>query len=299
MAYTERYPERVEKLILISPVGVPIESEEIKSRRGAGFSVRRSIFSALFESGVNPCSALRAGPEGQGSKIFTSWTDQHMMGSPMEEKAVVKDYLYANCILPGSGDHCLSRLLTMHAYARKPTLHRIPNLRVNSVSFLYGATDWMDPRWALDVKRICQEQRSGMSRGQSEEKFQRDGDQDQNKKQNKKQTDQQNLNQDSLQDSSHGSKQESDCLPPTVSVYRVQDAGHMLLMENWREFNAGMIKAIVAGSTDHRNVGGRLGDGTSSSGNGQGRSQGGQTSGSVSASVPSSSFSETEFPVEL
>jgi hypothetical protein len=43
------------------------------------------------------------------------------------------------------------------AYARKPTVYRIPNVKVPHITFIYGEYDWMDVNGGLDVQRICHE----------------------------------------------------------------------------------------------------------------------------------------------
>lgn len=69
------------------------------------------------------------------------------------------DYLFHSAMLPGSGEFCLNRILKPGAYARKPTVNRIPKLDVENVSFIYGQYDWMDPMGGLEVQRRCNEMR--------------------------------------------------------------------------------------------------------------------------------------------
>lgn len=74
-----------------------------------------------------------------------------------EEQEILTDYMYTGNVLPGSGEYGLSRLLLPGAIAKQPGLHRIPNLQVKKVSFLYGAFDWMDVNGGLAVKAACKE----------------------------------------------------------------------------------------------------------------------------------------------
>jgi len=60
-------------------------------------------------------------------------------------------YLYTNAALPASGEDCLNKVIKPTAFARVPTLHRIPFLKVAHVSFIYGQNDWMDPTGGIDV----------------------------------------------------------------------------------------------------------------------------------------------------
>lgn len=54
----------------------------------------------------------------------------------------------------GSGEYCLAHILAPGAYARKPMVDRIENLKM-PMSFLYGEHDWMDVRGGKEaVKRL-------------------------------------------------------------------------------------------------------------------------------------------------
>jgi cardiolipin-specific phospholipase len=194
VAYCERYPDRVDRLILLSPVGVPVENDDPQNTRK--WSFQRWVFKTLFESGTTPCSAMRTFSETRGRSYVSTYIDRRIPAiTDIHEKEAVTDYLYQNMMLPGSGEYCLNRLLTMHAFGKQPTVHRIPNLKVKSVSFLYGESDWMDPEGGLAVQRNC------------EHRFQQG--------------------------------EES----PVISVYEVKNAGHLLMLDNWEEFNSAVILA--------------------------------------------------------
>jgi cardiolipin-specific phospholipase len=66
VAYSERYPERVEKLILLSPVGVPQVNEEQQKKRMASAPLRfRTLIGVL--RGFWKMGCVRAsGSEGEG-----------------------------------------------------------------------------------------------------------------------------------------------------------------------------------------------------------------------------------------
>jgi hypothetical protein len=76
--------------------------------------------------------------------------------SDPEESTAVTDYLYYNAMLPGSGEHFLQSVLTSKVLAKRPLISRIPNLKVKSVTFLYGSTDWMDISGGLHTQKLCQ-----------------------------------------------------------------------------------------------------------------------------------------------
>merc|ERR1711865_613088 len=90
--------------------------------------------------------------------------------------------------------------------AHNPCIHRIPKLKVKHVSFLYGVNDWMDVQGGLDVQRICRQQKQQQSQGND------------------------NNNNNII-------------VVPEIDVYKVKDAGHLLMLENSKGFNAAVIIA--------------------------------------------------------
>jgi cardiolipin-specific phospholipase len=198
VAYCEKYPHRVERLILLSPAGVPAETEELRERLKqmkrnsslAGKTVM-ALAPTVFESGTTPCSLMRAIPQTTGQGWVQSYVERRLPAiSNPEEQTAVADYLYHNATLPGSGEYALNRILTPFTLGRKPTLHRIPHLKIPQVTFLYGDNDWMDSTGGLAVERACQQ---------------------------------------------------SPTTSPKVEVYEVQNAGHLLMLDNWAAFNSGVV----------------------------------------------------------
>ena len=112
----------------------------------------------------------------------------------IEEQQAVTDYLYYLAMVPGFGEDMLSRFLRSNAYARKPTVDRIPKLRVPKVSFLYGDRDWMDIQGGIEAYE--QVTRSSTTRA------------------------------------------------PKIQVYQLQQAGHLLMLDNWRGFHAGIVACV-------------------------------------------------------
>lgn len=200
VAYCEKYPERVERLILLSPVGVPEDSEDAKQRRQE--ILRKApwrakfymlTFQYLFDHHTVG-EIIRTMPKEMGFRRMAEYVEKRIPAiSDPEEREAVTSYLYYNSILPGSGEYCVNRILNSNVIAKSPLVHRIPNLKVIHISFLYGDRDWMQISGGLDVQRTCvQKQRDGET-------------------------------------------------APNVNVYKVRDAGHLLMLDNWQEFNAGVI----------------------------------------------------------
>ena len=194
VAYCEKYPERVEKLFLISPVGVPhLEGEHTVENASLTARTAFGLVKTFWRNNITPGSVMRTLSESRGRNLVRSYLDRRIPAiTSEEEKKVLHEYMYTNNILPGSGEFALNRVLKPIAYARKPTIYRIPKLKVPKVTFIYGAQDWMDPIGGHDVKQKCEE---------------------------------------------YGNN------APHVKVYTVRDAGHLMFLENWEEFNAAMIVA--------------------------------------------------------
>uniref|UniRef100_A0A7S1VW23 Uncharacterized protein n=1 Tax=Skeletonema marinoi TaxID=267567 RepID=A0A7S1VW23_9STRA len=112
--------------------------------------------------------------------------------------------------------------MTAGAFARVPLIDRIPEIKSGGsdenngeegleVHFVYGENDWMDYRGGLDVQRLCHE-----------------------KMQDRRTT-----------TTTTRSAENNQSPPPKVFVHGVRNAGHLLMLENYQEFNAAM--AIAAG----------------------------------------------------
>jgi cardiolipin-specific phospholipase len=158
VAYCEKYPERVEKLILLSPVGVPEEDTNTLDRRKSmqQASWRFWALSGMAQNVFQYHSAgkmLRGMPEKWGMNLWTGYVDKRLPAiEDPEEQVAISEYLYANNTLPGSGEHCVNKVLNPFAYAFQPTEFRIPSLHVKKVAFLYGQYDWMDARGGTVVQ---------------------------------------------------------------------------------------------------------------------------------------------------
>ncbi len=214
VAYAEQYPQHVEKLILLSPVGVPqkVEEEDTQRLNLVPFYIRALIHTvrAMFNRGITPGYFLRSLPNSKSRDMVNGYIANRLPAITCEEEQqYLGEYLYQNSMLPGSGEDCLCEILTAGAFARVPLIHRIPKLKSGhssseglEVHFVYGENDWMDFRGGLDVQRLCHQKK--------------------------------------MQDRTLPSSP-----PPQVFVHGVRNAGHLLMLENYEGFNAAM--AIAAG----------------------------------------------------
>jgi cardiolipin-specific phospholipase len=221
VAYAEKYPQHVERLILLSPVGVPEKKPEDDRILDSLPFYARGIFKTvrcMFEWGITPGAFLRSLPPSKSRSMVDSYISNRLPSIRCErERADLGEYLYQNSMLPGSGEYCLSNLLTSGAFARMPLVHRISDIesedeRGMEIHFIFGENDWMDHRGGIETQRLCYQKRLKVlkDRETSDDKIP---------------------------------------LPPRVFVHGVRDAGHLLMLDNHDEFNAAVV--IAAGGEDN------------------------------------------------
>ncbi|KAL5033104.1 hypothetical protein BDV3_000120 [Batrachochytrium dendrobatidis] len=144
-AYALKYPDRVEKLLLVSPVGVPVQppKEEVKPRTGIFFTLARN----MWQMNITPMSIIRTfGP--WGPSLVKTYTSRRFENMDSAEVSLIESYIYHISAQPGSGEFALARLLSPGAWAFSPLHNRLCGLKM-PVTFIYGNVDWMDFRHAM------------------------------------------------------------------------------------------------------------------------------------------------------
>ena len=121
-----------------------------------------------------------------------------------EEQEHLAEYLYQNSMLPGSGEYCLPAILSAGAFARIPLIDRIPNLIKD------GDKDGMEVHMIYG-QNDWMDWKGGM--------------------------DVQRLCHQKRQEKMNGGS------PPKVFVYGVREASHLLMLDNYAEFNAAITIA--------------------------------------------------------
>ncbi|EJD00935.1 alpha/beta-hydrolase [Fomitiporia mediterranea MF3/22] len=167
-AYAERHPERVAKLVLLSPAGVLGDPEaeqpsrEITDDQAKGAtkeqvkaahaeqkakkeqeSLTRRFFTYLWEDGWSPFQVVRSLTV-FGPMLVGKYSSRRFSGLSEEETRNVHDYILNITLAKGSGEYCISHILTPFAHARMPLVDRVDKLKM-PVRFVYGSHDWMDP----------------------------------------------------------------------------------------------------------------------------------------------------------
>ena len=162
VAYALKYPGRLNKLILASPVGIPedpyavnadmpeppgstmanefTQDQDTESTRSGqkanpnrlpatnDKSTPRKPLSKwvtyLWDANISPFSFVRwAGP--LGPRLVSGWTSRRFSHLPHDEAQALHDYAYSLFRLRGSGEYALAYILAPGAFARSPLIRRI------------------------------------------------------------------------------------------------------------------------------------------------------------------------------
>ncbi|KAJ7904269.1 Alpha/Beta hydrolase protein [Mycena olivaceomarginata] len=176
-AYALKYPERVNKLILLSPAGIPRDPdsettapereieppphsssstvelashhkvEEIRAEQEAArpsHSRTRRLLMHLWEEGWSPFQVVRS-TFLWAPLLIGKYSSRRFSGLSDEETRQMHDYIMHITLAKGSGEYCISHILAPGAHARMPIVDRIAALKI-PVTFVYGDHDWMDPQ---------------------------------------------------------------------------------------------------------------------------------------------------------
>eukprot|EP01006_Ploeotia_vitrea_P025173 TRINITY_DN5800_c0_g1_i2.p1 TRINITY_DN5800_c0_g1~~TRINITY_DN5800_c0_g1_i2.p1 ORF type:complete len:424 (-),score=196.09 TRINITY_DN5800_c0_g1_i2:64-1335(-) len=182
--YGLKYPGRLAKLILASPVGMPrgphfheLEREaqqaahptpqdkqeaaeqeedekEYKPRGPRGLINKQSYtvrtIEWMWRQGVSAQSVIRfLGP--LGARLTRAFV--HRRFEPFgndQNHEVLQEYVYQISAAHGSGEYMINTLFEPFAWAKRPLCDRLGRVQVPTV-FIYGAHDWMNPRAAQDL----------------------------------------------------------------------------------------------------------------------------------------------------
>lgn len=162
VAYALKYPGRLKKLILASPVGIPedpyavsadmpepgdssvvneVTQDASSTEAGASSAANTSNapnaptgterkrpmpkwFATLWDANISPFSLVRwAGP--LGPRLVSGWTSRRFSHLPPEEAQALHDYSYSLFRQRGSGEYALAYILAPGAFARSPLIRRI------------------------------------------------------------------------------------------------------------------------------------------------------------------------------
>ncbi|KAF8076129.1 Alpha/Beta hydrolase protein [Lyophyllum atratum] len=175
VVYALKYPTRVNKLVLLSPAGVPrdpnytVPSRELTDSRDTDDSgtaepatnakvdeIRaelkvekkqesrsRRLLTYLWEEGWSPFQVVRS-TLFWGPMLIGKYSSRRFTGLTEEDTRDMHDYIMNITLAKGSGEYCISHILAPGAHARLPLVDRISELKI-PITFVYGDHDWMDP----------------------------------------------------------------------------------------------------------------------------------------------------------
>ncbi|KAF4332633.1 alpha beta hydrolase [Fusarium beomiforme] len=157
VSYALKYPGRLKKLILASPVGIPAdpyavnasmpdpntstiqneitqdqqsttnEDGTLSKHKPASNVLRRPLpgwFVWLWDQNISPFSIVRmSGP--LGPRFVSGWSFRRFNHLPPAESQALHDYSFSIFKQKGSGEYALAYILAPGAYARRPVIHRI------------------------------------------------------------------------------------------------------------------------------------------------------------------------------
>lgn len=154
VAYALKYPGRLNKLILASPVGIPEDPYAVQAEiptkdesfipdqnnpltqpatkatpdeRKEGQALRKPLpkwLSYLWDANISPFTIVRwSGPF--GPRLVSGWTARRFGHLPPEEASALHDYAYSLFRMKGSGEYALAYVLAPGAFARSPLIRRI------------------------------------------------------------------------------------------------------------------------------------------------------------------------------
>ncbi|KAH6685653.1 abhydrolase domain-containing protein [Plectosphaerella plurivora] len=174
IAYALKYPGHLKKLILASPVGLPVDPYAVNedlpepaastleneftqdqntvvrdshtkptARAAASQKPPRrptpGWFAWLWDANVSPFSIIRfTGP--LGPRFVSGWTSRRFNHLPENESKSLHDYAFSIFRQRGSGEYALPYLLAPGAFARKPMVDRIDGVGRQTISKPDGTT---------------------------------------------------------------------------------------------------------------------------------------------------------------
>lgn len=131
--YTIKYPEHVQKLLLVSPAGI---------YRPDDMNLNIPVwFNYLWEQNISPFALVRnTGPF--GSLITSGWTSRRFAKLTKEEQFHLHKYTYAIFNARGSGEYYMSQILGAGGVPKLPLIDKIDQITCDS-TWCYGDEDWM------------------------------------------------------------------------------------------------------------------------------------------------------------
>lgn len=160
--YCLKYPEGVRGLVMISPAGVAGRQKGLEEFMKELTWRKRALFRIavkLWEANVTPQGVMRGFGRGLTERFCLNYVTKRFEGLLNgDEVKVYAQYLCEISLGQGSGEFALCGLLQPFAYAKRPLVERLQDIRCGT-AFVYGepGNDWMDSRAAEVAVRNMRE----------------------------------------------------------------------------------------------------------------------------------------------
>ncbi|RSL90098.1 hypothetical protein CEP52_014694 [Fusarium oligoseptatum] len=262
VSYAIKYPGRLKKLILASPVGVPEDpyavnasmpdpdssslaneftedqqsttehSGTLSKHKPASNVLRRPLpgwFVWLWDQNISPFSIVRmSGP--LGPRFVSGWSYRRFNHLPQLESQALHDYSFSIFKQKGSGEYALAYILAPGAYARRPVINRIQEVGRQLIPQPEGAPPKREtglPIVFMYGENDWMDVAGGLAA-------------------------QEKLNDRRLKALLHGTEEEKRNENGTTKVLLIPKAGHHLYLDNPEEFNDMIRKELEETRADVR-----------------------------------------------
>lgn len=156
--YACKNPEQLDKLILVSTVGVasqPLDYAIDSKNENCGFFLRGfiNVMTFLFEQNViSPSKILsRSGP--MSGSLLETYMAQFLKNADDNTRTVIVNYLEMINLLPPSGEFSLPLFFKPGAWAYHPIAEKLKNLPC-PILFVNGETDWVTSDGGIETAEI-------------------------------------------------------------------------------------------------------------------------------------------------
>ncbi|KAG0603934.1 hypothetical protein M758_10G131800 [Ceratodon purpureus] len=152
--YALKYPEHVKHLVLVGSAGFNAGSDRLMQFKSTWKGVLANF---VWESNLTPQAVIRGlGPWGPNlvNKYAGARFVTYSNGTTLtdDESKLLSDYMFHTLAARASGELCLKYIFSLGALARTPLVDSALDWKVPT-SFIYGETDWMDYKGAVEARK--------------------------------------------------------------------------------------------------------------------------------------------------
>jgi pimeloyl-ACP methyl ester carboxylesterase len=165
--YALAHPERVDKLVMVSPAGMAARPDNAPSINS---SYTYRFIAWAWERGATPHGLMRTlGPFASSwsatyaQRRFATAEAPGTSGLSEPEKMALGAYIHHTLAGKGCGEFALPLLLAPGAHAREPLVPDLAQLKM-PLAFIYGEKDWMDYRHGVAACRALPAGRTSLAR---------------------------------------------------------------------------------------------------------------------------------------